>query len=116
MEEATAVCDRILIIDNGKIIENGVPAELIRKYVGEEVLEVEYDENVVKTLKQELPGAEMDVYGEQVHVFLNQPHGVFENVVKKFPDKAMTIRNANLEDVFLKLTGRQLRESVGFPA
>jgi lipooligosaccharide transport system ATP-binding protein len=110
MEEAEAVCDRILIIDNGKIIENGAPAELIRKHVGEEVLEVEYDENIIQVLKQELPEAEMDVYGEQVHVFLNQPRGKFEKVVKKCPDKTMTIRNANLEDVFLKLTGRQLRE------
>jgi lipooligosaccharide transport system ATP-binding protein len=56
MEEAAAVCDRILIIDNGKIIENGAPAELVRKHVGEEVLEVEYDENIIQTLKQELPG------------------------------------------------------------
>ncbi len=110
MEEAAALCDRILIVDNGKIIQTGVPAELVRKFAGEDVLEVEYDEVVVRTLKQELPDAELEVYGDQVRVFINQPHGVFERVVKKFPDKAMTIRNANLEDVFLKLTGRKLRE------
>jgi len=40
----------------------------------------------------------------------DEPHGVFERILKKFPDKNMTIRNANLEDVFLKLTGRKLRE------
>jgi lipooligosaccharide transport system ATP-binding protein len=110
MDEASAICDRILIIDNGKIIENGVPAELIRKYVGEDVLEVEYTPDIVELLKRELPQAEVEVYGEQVRVFVNQPHGVFEDFVKKMPDKALTIRNANLEDVFLKLTGRKLRE------
>jgi len=51
MDEAAALCDRILIIDNGKIITTGVPQELIRKFAGEDVLEVEYDEDVVKTLK-----------------------------------------------------------------
>jgi lipooligosaccharide transport system ATP-binding protein len=110
MDEASALCDRVIIIDNGKIIQTGIPSQLIKTYVGEDVLEVEYDEEVVKRLKQELPDAQVEVFGEQVRVFINQPHGVFERVVKEFPDKAMTIRNANLEDVFLKLTGRKLRE------
>jgi lipooligosaccharide transport system ATP-binding protein len=110
MEEATALCDRLLIIDNGKIIESGSPQELIKKYVGADVLEVEYDESVVKTLRQELPDEHIEIYSEQIRVFSNKPHGFFENVIKKFPDKTMTIRNANLEDVFLKLTGRKLRE------
>ncbi len=110
MDEASALCDRVLVVDNGKIIETGVPHELIRRFVGEDVLEVEFDEDVVKTLKAELPGAQVEVFGDQVRVFIDEPHGVFERVVKKFPDKNMTIRNANLEDVFLKLTGRKLRE------
>jgi lipooligosaccharide transport system ATP-binding protein len=95
MDEAAVLCDRILIIDNGKIIETGSPHELIKKYVGEEVLEVSYDDVVVKTLKQELPDAQIEVYSEQVRVFSTQPHGVFEHIVKKFPDKTMTVRSAN---------------------
>ncbi len=110
MDEAAALCDRVLIVDNGKIIETGIPHELVERYAGEDVLELEYDDNIVQKLKQELPSAEVEVFGDQVRVFINQPHGVFERVVKKFPDKNMTIRNANLEDVFLKLTGRKLRE------
>jgi lipooligosaccharide transport system ATP-binding protein len=110
MEEAAALCDRILIIDNGKIIENDSPAELVRRYVGQDVLEVSYDETMIKLLKEELPDAQVEVFGEQIRVFTNQPHGVFERLVQKFPDKNLSIRNANLEDVFLKLTGRKLRE------
>ena len=110
MDEAAALCDRVLIIDNGKIIETGVPQKLIKAHVGEDVLEVAYDEAVLKSLKEELPNAHVEVYGDQIRVFINQPHGVFERIVKKFPDVDMTIRNANLEDVFLKLTGRKLRE------
>jgi lipooligosaccharide transport system ATP-binding protein len=109
MDEAAALCDRILIIDNGKIIQTGVPHELVKQFAGEDVLEVEYDEAMVKTLKQELPDTEVEVFGEQVRVFAKQ-HGIFEHIIKQFPDKTMTIRNANLEDVFLKLTGRKLRE------
>lgn len=110
MDEAAALCDRVLIIDNGKIIETGMPQKLIKEHVGEDVLEVAYDEAVLKSLKEELPDAHMEVYGDQIRVFINQPHGVFERIVKKFPNVDMTIRNANLEDVFLKLTGRKLRE------
>jgi lipooligosaccharide transport system ATP-binding protein len=110
MDEAAALCDRVLIIDNGKIIETGAPNELIKQHVGEDVLEVAYDEEVLKTLKAELPEAHLEVFGDHIRVFTHQPHGVFERIIKKFPNKNMTIRNANLEDVFLKLTGRKLRE------
>jgi len=109
MDEAAALCDRILIVDNGKIIQTGAPRDLIKQFAGEDVLEVEYDESMVKQLKALLPDAEVEVFGDQVRIFAKE-HGVLENVIKQFPDKTMTIRNANLEDVFLKLTGRKLRE------
>jgi hypothetical protein len=56
-----------------------------------------------------LPDAEVEVFGDQVRVFAKE-HGIFERVIKQYPNKTTTIRNANLEDVFLKLTGRKLRE------
>jgi lipooligosaccharide transport system ATP-binding protein len=109
MDEAAALCDRVLIVDNGKIIQTGAPRDLIKRLAGEDVLEVEYDESMVKQLKALLPEAEVEVFGDQVRVFAKE-HGMLEQVIKQFPDKTMTIRNANLEDVFLKLTGRNLRE------
>jgi lipooligosaccharide transport system ATP-binding protein len=109
MDEAAALCDRVLIVDNGKIIETGVPQKLIKEHVGEDVLEVPYNEVVLKALKEELPEADIEIFGDQIRVFVNA-HGVFERIVKQFPGVNMTIRNANLEDVFLKLTGRKLRE------
>ena len=110
MEEASALCDRVLIIDNGKIIETGEPHKLVRKHVGEDVLELAYDEAILEKLREELPKAHIETFGDQIRVFVNQPHGVFERVVKKFPGVNMSIRNANLEDVFLKLAGRKLKE------
>jgi lipooligosaccharide transport system ATP-binding protein len=109
MDEAAALCDRVLIVDNGKIIETGVPQQLIKKHAGEDVLEVPFNETILKALKKELPNADIEIFGDQIRVFVNR-HGVFERIIKKFPGVNMTIRNANLEDVFLKLTGRKLRE------
>jgi lipooligosaccharide transport system ATP-binding protein len=109
MDEAAALCDRVIIIDNGKIIETGVPQKLIKKHVGEDVLEVAFNEVILKSLKEELPDADIELFGDQIRVFVNR-HGVLERIVKRFPGVNMNIRNANLEDVFLKLTGRGLRE------
>ena len=110
MEEAAALCDRVLVIDNGKIIETGSPQNLVKKHVGEEVLEMQFDEATLKMLKEELPDARIDVYNDQIRVFTKQPHGSFERIARKFPGMPLSIRVANLEDVFLKLTGRKLRE------
>ena len=110
MDEAAELCDRIFIMDNGKIIEQGKPTELIKKHVGEDVLEFDMDEKLMKELKIEFPDAAFEPFGERVYVFTTQPHGVFERFLEKHPATNVTIRNANLEDVFLKLTGRKLKE------
>jgi lipooligosaccharide transport system ATP-binding protein len=110
MEEAAELCDRVLIVDAGKIIEEGKPSDLIGKHVGEEVLEVENADQVMTTLHKQFPEARLEVVGEKIHVFTNEPHGVFVKFLEEFPLKGATVRSANLEDVFLKLTGRKLRE------
>ena len=110
MDEAAELCDRTLIMDNGKIIEEGAPTSLVKKHIGEEVLELDYDEKTLRMLHEIFPDARLEVLGDRIRIFTTQPHGVFENFLKDFPSKGATIRNANLEDVFLKLTGRRLKE------
>jgi lipooligosaccharide transport system ATP-binding protein len=110
MDEAAELCDRALIMDNGKIIEEGSPAALVQKHIGEEVLEVDYDKNMMKSIKERLPEARLEILSDRIHVFTGQPHGTFERFLEAFPARGARIRKANLEDVFLKLTGRGLRE------
>ncbi|MEM3626611.1 MAG: ATP-binding cassette domain-containing protein [Candidatus Bathyarchaeia archaeon] len=110
MEEASQLCDRIVIMDHGKIIEEGKPAELVQKHIGEGVLEVAYDEKALKFLLTTFPDAQMDVVGDRIQVFTRKRRSVFTDALSKFSFKEATIRDANLEDVFLKLTGRRLRE------
>ncbi len=110
MDEAEVLCDRILIVDRGKIIEEGKPVELIKKHIGEDVLELDYDEKLLTVLKESFPDARAEKLGDRMQIFTDKPHGVFEEFLKEHPIQNVTIRKANIEDVFLKLTGRGLRE------
>jgi lipooligosaccharide transport system ATP-binding protein len=110
MEEAAQLCDRTVIMDTGKIIEQGKPAALVKKHVGEEVLEVANDEEVMTYLKKTFPDAQLEIVNDRIQVFSTQPRGIFTELLEKFRFKGAILRDANLEDVFLKLTGRRLRE------
>jgi lipooligosaccharide transport system ATP-binding protein len=110
MDEAQILCDRILIMDKGKIIEDGKPMELIKKHVGEEVLELDYEEKLLPVLRQTFKEGHIEQLGDRIQIFTDQPHGVFEELLKEYKLQNVSIRNANLEDVFLKLTGRGLRQ------
>lgn len=102
MEEAEQLCDRVLIIDRGKILIEAPPRELIQRFIGSEVLEVFHsDQKLISQLTSE--GADFEVAGDRVYIFNRSLNDSIQ-----FKEYAR--RKATLEDVFLKLTGRRLRE------
>jgi lipooligosaccharide transport system ATP-binding protein len=103
MDEAQRLCDRIIIVDHGEILDEGSPQDLIERHVLGHVFEVR------KPLPAVLNGNrwEHEDIGDAV-LFYVRSSGDF---VAGLPDSAVYIqRQANLEDVFLRLTGRKLRE------
>ena len=63
-----------------------------------------------RCLKRLFPTQDFERLGDRMQIFTDKPHGVFEGFLEEHPMQNVTIRTANLEDVFLKLTGRGLRE------
>lgn len=109
MHEAAYLCDRLIIMDRGSILVEGKPDELIKKYVGQEVLEMG---NPAEDLRDYLKTQELiyEDLGHRLIVYGQKGNRIFEKVGKDYCRGVCTMRTASLEDVFLKLTGRELRE------
>lgn len=105
MDEAQRLCDRIVIIDHGKVLAEGTPKELIKQFVPEHV----YD--IIKPLPKSLEKPPKEVITEDVGdsvLFYTHDAKTLQNLI---PESATYHhRPANMEDVFLQLTGRTLRE------
>lgn len=109
MEEAAQLCDRLVIMDYGKILVEGKPDELVRKYIGAGVLEVRGSPEILACIREN-EELEFEVVGDTVHVFTDRPEKLMSTLSNRCKVDLTTIRAATLEDVFLKLTGRALRE------
>lgn len=111
MEEAEQICDRILIMDQGRIIAEGSPSELIQRHVGGEVLEVVPEEGGEAALLAEIEECcPYQRLGEKLEIFTPDGAGMLERLRARAKLSSFGIRRPNLEDVFLRLTGRDLRE------
>jgi len=108
LEEAERLCDRLVIMNNGTILVEGSPAELVRDHVGKGIVEAEHSPGVVTCLIE--LGIPYDVAGDMVQVVTDNPRAVAQELLSKCEAKRVLARAATLEDVFLKLTGRGLRE------
>jgi lipooligosaccharide transport system ATP-binding protein len=108
MEEAERLCDDIVVMDDGRILDQGTPRELIRRHVEPEVLEVRGDGRSAERL---LPadGGRTEVIGDTVYYYTSNARAAAIRL-ESDPSLVFQHRLANLEDVFLKLTGRDLRE------
>ncbi len=112
MDEAAHLCDRVAIMDQGKILDIGTPSELIDKYVLPEVVEVRVAVGRMEPLMMKLRqlSLEFDAVGDVAYIYARQG-GEWETALSSEPGVDRLVRRrASLEDVFLKLTGRVLRD------
>jgi lipooligosaccharide transport system ATP-binding protein len=113
MDEAERLCDRLLVIDHGKKIAEGKPRDLIAQHLESDVVEL-YGQGAVALAAEDSPlrqhAARLEVSGETVFFYTANAQPLLL-ALQATPQIRSLHRPANLEDLFLKLTGRQIREN-----
>lgn len=116
LEEAEQLCDRVAVMDHGKIIALDEPEALVRANFREQAIEFESPRQPPAATLQALPGAgRVQVEGQRITIYTTDVPATMSGLLAlahagaiTFGD--LTVRRATLEDVFLKLTGRRMRE------
>ena len=111
MDEAEQLCDRLLVMDKGRIVAEGSPRELIARYVTREVLEVRMTDEVRAANAGRLAtlGTHLEHLPERLQFYADDGEQVLEQIHQMgLPVERALVRRATLEDVFLRLTGRTL--------
>jgi ABC-2 type transport system ATP-binding protein len=121
MEEAARLCDRVAVIDHGKVIALGTPRELVASLGAEHVIEFAVGETaataVGEAMLRALPSVENVVRdGVSWRLTVREVHRAVPALLSALSERgaeptALTTHHATLEDVFMSLTGRRLRDS-----
>jgi lipooligosaccharide transport system ATP-binding protein len=111
MDEAERLCDRLKIIDRGRTLAEGAPHALIAEHIEPEVVEV-YGEGVETWFEAQGKALanRAELHGETAFLYLRDPQAAIESLRAHGGRLRFMHRRGNLEDVFLKLTGRDMRE------
>lgn len=110
MDEASYLCDRLVMIDHGKFIAEGAPEKLISQIQGKMVVELqEIDEALFKKIEPIVGDNTYERYGDSVYIFTDEPKPFIDQLLELNLPRVIE-RYTDLEDLFLKLTGRTLRE------
>jgi lipooligosaccharide transport system ATP-binding protein len=107
MEEAERLCDRVIVMDNGRILATGNPAELIRTHIEPHVIEVFGAAAEQWAARQNALAQRVEHVGETVFCYTQDEKPLMHSLSRE-TGLRFSHRPANLEDVFLKLTGRDL--------
>ena len=113
MDEAEQLCDRLVVMDNGKIMAEGSPLELIKTYSTKEVLEVRFGSERNKEVAPILRGMcdRIEELPDRILMYVEDGEALLEEIIaKKLHPTTSLVRRSSLEDVFLRLTGRSLIE------
>ena len=113
MDEAEQLCDRLVVMDKGKIMAEGSPAELIKQYATREVLEVRFGSDRNKEgapILREMCDR-IEELPDRILLYVEDGELLLEAIAaKKLHPNTSLVRRSSLEDVFLRLTGRSLIE------
>ena len=114
MDEAERLCDRLAVLDHGRVVVEGPPQELIAEHIEPEVVEIfavaDEPGTILRAVEQcQSLAARTEISGETAFLYCNDADPI---LAKLHGDRSLRVmrRAANLEDVFLKLTGRDLRD------
>jgi len=113
MDEAEQLCDRLVVMDKGKIMAEGSPLELIKQYSTKEVLEVRFgsdrNKEVAPILREMC--SRIEELPDRILMYVEDGEALLEAITaKKLHPTTSLVRRSSLEDVFLRLTGRSLIE------
>ncbi|MFD1212460.1 ABC transporter ATP-binding protein [Arthrobacter sp. GCM10027362] len=111
MDEAEQLCDRLIVVDKGRIMAEGSPAALIREHSTREVLELRFGSERNATVAAELGGIgdRQEALPDRVLVYADDGEAALEQVSNRgLRPLTSLVRRSSLEDVFLRLTGRRL--------
>jgi len=109
MDEAARLCDRLIIVDHGHILVEGKPLDLIKKHVGRNIIEVA-DPGTALTEYVQSNFQTYEALEHRLIIYDEESEALFHTISTQFCEEGCVLRPATLEDVFLKLTGRDLRE------
>lgn len=109
LDEAEALCDRVAIMDHGRILELGPPAALVRGLEAPTRISVESGLLPAETAREIAPGSTVDDDGVSLTIATTEPAPVLAALAERDALRGLSVRGATLEDVFLNLTGREYR-------
>jgi lipooligosaccharide transport system ATP-binding protein len=109
MDEAEQLCDRLVVMDQAKIVAEGSPRELIAQYVQREVVELRFPDGTPPNGNLEGIGDRQEVLADRVLIGTDDGDALAHSVHELgIPIESVLVRRSTLEDVFLTLTGRTL--------
>lgn len=113
MDEAEQLCDRLIVVDKGRIMAEGTPSSLIREHSSREVVELRFGSDRNEQMAAQLQGIgdRVEVLPDRILIYAHDGEAVLERVTADglHPITSL-VRRSSLEDVFLRLTGRSLIE------
>jgi lipooligosaccharide transport system ATP-binding protein len=113
MDEAEQLCDRLVVMDAGRIVAEGSPRDLITRYSTREVLELRFGAGRNAEYETRLGGIgdRLEVLADRILVYADDGDAALREVIARgLTPEGSLVRRSSLEDVFLRLTGRSLEE------